>query len=720
MSNTSAIPSTLEFIQTKKEEVNSLYDLYMSKEDPKGKVIIKVEELSKILSVVTENIMQQANEFFTATETEVVNILTSYGFSDNILQQEKQEILNIIYNKLVEGVVTDEEIESEIVKVTEIFEFLISKLQGICDYTNNLLIQNIDTLSACGKVAAYQAKLAYLNAQYHNNGGQQSSPGNQDILNEMDYINYVLTIAKTDCEQSNTINSNNPDPIEEQNNNSNDYISLMKSAVEQKFDEYMKLEEPQGKFYFAVMNFQTAISKADPSSQAARDLLEKAQSDLLNLWVNSGYVDSSGESLPNIYDKYSICSRVYANWTSNTATETIQREYNTFIYVLNYTIDIVENLTNALSNLPPYVVPVEPPTESPELDPTDPNTLRYDLWITEKPANYNREVAREILAQTADLLNDSVENTLDKIDNLSEPIKIMVAQKYTDVHYVRYEFINRFGEYDSASTTYLRVFFKITGFEKVTTQLGFYNLVLTGEKTVNSELVISSLLSKFEFIKQEEVESLITEILNGSITGSQVKIIKLQPNEALWPIQEYLRLNGITTEIQPDYNNEQSNNGSNENNNTTTTTCSCCVNGTCGQVGPEGPQGTQGEKGERGEQGLQGPEGPQGTQGVQGPQGEKGEKGDIGEPGPQGVQGLQGIQGEQGPKGDRGEPGIQGPQGLQGPQGPQGEKGEKGDRGEPGPQGEPGQIQDIENSEYIKQLKSSIDALQTKLNDLEA
>jgi hypothetical protein len=700
---TMSIPSTLEFIQEKKEQISTLYDLYLSSEDPKGKIFVKGEELAKKIFVATESIMQQTGEFFKASDLKIKNILSDYGFPNGELNQnseiektteeKKQEVLSVIYGKLFEGII-DEQVEAEIAKITGIFESLFLNMQELCNYIDSLLIANIDSLSPCGKVVAYEAKLAYLNTQYHNNGGQQSSPGNQDILNEMDSINYLLTTSKTQCEQSQYDNNGIANEA---------FIQEMKSRVNSLWAYYLNTSPNSlpGIIYTLNIELQNLVQpwiKTRPNDvQFLHELFEQKNLYVRNFWRSKGILTENQEL--EVGDN--VRNKIYESWTADlTLKSVIQSTIDDLIDALDEWKDTLEEfkeycektLINEIDNN--------------ITDPTDPNTLRYDLWITEKPANYNREVAREILSGNAQFsfnLIDSVDSVLDMIDNLfakddmgmlketaiTTPIKIMVGQKYTDVQYVRHEFINRFGEYAVANTTYEKVFFKITGYETVTTQLGFYNLVLTVSKEEdqnvahNLALNLVSILRFFEFISNdEEKNKLYDKIKAASIDGGQVKIINLQPNEALWAVKKYLEINLIqynpTLEIQPDYSYEQSNNNSNENNNTTTTTCSCCVNGTCGQqgaqgeTGPQGIQGEKGEKGERGEQGLQGPEGPQGIQGVQGPQG------------------------------------------------PQGEKGEKGDTGEPGPQGEPGQIQDIENSEYIKQLKASIDALQIKLNDLEA
>ena len=93
-------------------------------------------------------------------------------------------------------------------------------------------------------------------------------------------------------------------------------------------------------------------------------------------------------------------------------------------------------------------------------------------------------------------------------------------------------------------------------------------------------------------------------------------------------------------------------------------------------------------------------------------QGPKGDKGDRGSKGEKGEKGPKGDSGEQGPKGDSGEKGPKGDSGEKGPKGDSGEQGPKGDSGEQGPPGEKA------DETQIEILKSRIDSLEKKLEQI--
>ena len=167
------------------------------------------------------------------------------------------------------------------------------------------------------------------------------------------------------------------------------------------------------------------------------------------------------------------------------------------------------------------------------VDLRDPNSVSYDLWLVKLPVGYTEEVARRILQEKQELLTDSVDNIIAQIQSNSS-VKIMSQKQYVDVQSVRYSFINSFGEpSDNGQTTYLDIFFKLSGYEKGNNSYNLHDLVVSGQQGEQFALDLKNILEKYELATQEEIESILANVISQEFTT----IINKQPEEVLLTVR---------------------------------------------------------------------------------------------------------------------------------------------------------------------------------------
>ena len=165
-------------------------------------------------------------------------------------------------------------------------------------------------------------------------------------------------------------------------------------------------------------------------------------------------------------------------------------------------------------------------------DPRDPNSVSYDLWLVKIPVGYTEEVARGILQEKQELLTDTVDNIIAQIQSNSS-VKIMSQKQYVDVQSIRYSFINSLGEpSDNGQTTYLDIFFKLSGYEKGNNNYNLHDLIVSGQQNEQFALDLKNILEKYELATQEEIESILANVISQEFTT----IISKQPEEVLLTI----------------------------------------------------------------------------------------------------------------------------------------------------------------------------------------
>lgn len=733
--------STPEFISEKKEEVNKFYDFYMSKEDPKGKTIIKIEELSKILNVVTEQIMESVETFFDSTEIEVKSTLTNYGFPEDILDEQKQEILNIVYSKWVEGVTTNEEIQIEINKFVEIFEFLTLKIQDLCDYTNKALFENIDSLSACGKILAYQYRLAVLNAQYHQNGGQQGSPGNAAVRAEMISIQELLPSLETTCEESKAV-----DVADES------FIQQMKSMVDYTWEMYLNTNPNKEPGYIYKLNIelqniiQPLVETNSDKLESIQKFFEEKNLLIRDFWRNKGFLSDDQEL--QINDE--IKTKIYENWIVGETPK------STIVLIVDSLSEALYIWENVLKEIKQYYD---------EIIKSNNNDLTTSITILDIENKFHEvRVSATSLFNLNDNLNyvynfvnSGISNDPTVMKNIGETfsskineIELAISGSNSDfiIHYQKaYDFLNTLESYlsrynlrpeelfsnniDNIEIIRKLYFNYLEILNQAISNSNFkYNVYLTFEKNlekVNNELNYLKSYTISEYIKEEffniwnslkEKETLLDEKWDNFYkleyttpfnkfynyywdpTGGVIYKEKLYSSKDLNSF--YKEIQKIKDSILSTHDElsdicNSINNNIKEtiyikeffyNNNVRLITKLREID----QFLDLNFKDIKNAEIKDGNLIITLSDDSEINVGhVVGPQGETGLQGEKGDPGFQGLPGKDGVNGKDGAKGDT------------------------GDKGEPGTFS----IENIENAEYIQGLKASIDALQTKLNDLE-